>query len=227
MTTTIIGSNNSMSFLRQHALFDPEQQTSNITIIGAGSTGSFIALTLAKLGFNHIDVFDNDVVDNHNLPNQFYRVQDIGKPKVIALQQIIEHFTGITINANNSFVENVNTTLEVMPNMIVVLALDKLETRKMLVEQLKGWPIKIVDPRMGGEGWQVHVVDFSNTDEYDRYYQTLLGTPKHLPCGAQSIIYTILNVSSEVARIIKNIDTNQQTPKVVKREMNKYLFLAN
>ena len=42
-----------------------------VTVIGAGATGSFITLALAKMGVRHITVYDDDTVEEHNLPNQF------------------------------------------------------------------------------------------------------------------------------------------------------------
>ena len=71
-----------MKFTRQERIFNPNNQLSKITIIGVGCTGSFITLNLAKLGFNNINIIDFDKVEEENIPNQFYREKDIGKPKV-------------------------------------------------------------------------------------------------------------------------------------------------
>ena len=47
---------------------------STINIYGAGSIGSYTALTLAKLGFKNIAVFDNGFVDEENIAPQFYEL---------------------------------------------------------------------------------------------------------------------------------------------------------
>lgn len=216
-----------MDFKRQNKIFDPSKQQSNITIIGVGSIGSFITLTLAKLGFNKIHVFDKDIVEEHNLPNQFYRHSDIGKPKVVALKEMVKDFTGVDIIAHDEFIEDPINQISIDGNMIIVYALDSIKVRKDITDKLIDYPLlTLIDARMGGEGWQIHVVDFSVDEERERYYQTLLGKPKHLPCGAKSIIYTILSVSSEVARIVKQIDMDEPTAKVIKREMNNYRFIS-
>ena len=92
---------NETRFHRQLDLLDLKLSSTPITIIGAGATGSFTALTLAKMGFSELTVFDFDTVEEHNLPNQFYRTSDLGKPKVLALQEIIRDFEGIEIKARN------------------------------------------------------------------------------------------------------------------------------
>lgn len=214
-----------MDFKRQKQFFNPIKQTSHITVIGAGSIGSFISLTLAKLGFNQITVFDGDIVEEHNLPNQFYRITDVNKPKVEALQEIVHQFTGTTITCHNKFVENVMEQIQVEQDMIIIFALDSLDVRKKLALQLEMYPAVIVDPRMGGEGWSIFVTHIEDETEYKEYLQTLNGTPSKLPCGAQSIIYTILNVSSEVARIVKQLEKKEPTKNIIKREMNNYLFI--
>ena len=54
------------SFSRQINIFNPFDTRIKITLFGCGSGGSFIALTLAKLGFNFIDVYDFDTVEEVN-----------------------------------------------------------------------------------------------------------------------------------------------------------------
>src|SRR5207244_2270936 len=73
-------------FWRQLDLLPLERLDVPVTVIGAGAVGSFVTLTLAKMGLRDLTVFDDDVVDVHNLPNQFYRLTDLGRPKVEALQ---------------------------------------------------------------------------------------------------------------------------------------------
>ena len=62
-----------MDFSRQYRIYNPEKSNLDITIIGAGSTGSFTALNLAKMGIKKIKGIDFDIVEAHNLPNQFFR----------------------------------------------------------------------------------------------------------------------------------------------------------
>jgi len=94
-----------MDFIRQIELLDPKQiENKSITLVGAGATGSYVALQLAQLGWGDsvrgqgvLKVFDADVIEEHNLCNQAYEIAQIGKPKVEALQELIKRKCGLFI----------------------------------------------------------------------------------------------------------------------------------
>jgi tRNA A37 threonylcarbamoyladenosine dehydratase len=81
-----------MDFHRQLDVVDvPRLSQIAITVIGAGAVGSCTVLALAKSGAERIVVYDDDVIEAPNLPNQWYRLADVGRPKVIALQRRCPH----------------------------------------------------------------------------------------------------------------------------------------
>lgn len=92
---------------RQLGFFAPTELKKKIHIVGIGATGSHIADTLACMGIKDIVAYDFDVVENHNLPNQIYNLNDIGKPKVVALQQHIKQKMGWDIEIRNEKVEKI------------------------------------------------------------------------------------------------------------------------
>ena len=51
--------------VRQLDILPPEQTITPITIIGAGAIGSFVALSLAKMGFDDITVYDFDKIESY------------------------------------------------------------------------------------------------------------------------------------------------------------------
>jgi sulfur carrier protein ThiS adenylyltransferase len=57
-----------------------------IGIGGAGGLGSNIANILVRCGFRNIEIFDLDTVQASNLNRQIFNIDDIGKPKVLALK---------------------------------------------------------------------------------------------------------------------------------------------
>lgn len=59
-------------FSRQVNIFKPEEFKTPIQIIGAGATGSWVALSLAKMGIENMTIYDFDEVGMHNLPNQCF-----------------------------------------------------------------------------------------------------------------------------------------------------------
>jgi len=214
-----------MDFTRQTRIFDPDKQKHNIKVFGVGSTGSFITLTLAKMGFKNISVYDFDVVEGHNIPNQFYREQDINKLKVEALKEIIKDFTNEEIQTNNLKIEE-NSDLDFDLNSIFVLCVDNMETRKLIYNKIKEYPIKLIDTRFGSEGFSIYSVDLSKEEDKTLFEKSLNLEIKPTLCGEKSVIYTILSLSSEVTNIIKKIDKQEGSPKILKRELKTYRFIG-
>ena len=97
-----------------------------INVIGAGAIGSMTTLILAKMGFNNIVVYDDDIIDRVNMNNQFYRFKDIGTNKVDALKEIIKDFTNVDILSLPILWEN--TALK----GIVICAVDSMKARKSI-----------------------------------------------------------------------------------------------
>ncbi len=64
----------------------PEQlaliQSKKVGIGGAGGLGSNCAMMLARSGFKHLEIIDQDVIDASNLNRQQYFTAEIGLPKV-------------------------------------------------------------------------------------------------------------------------------------------------
>lgn len=68
--------------------------------MGAGSVASYETLALAKAGVFDITVYDDDVIESHNVPMSLYRECDVGRRKVDALAERIHYETGITIKTH-------------------------------------------------------------------------------------------------------------------------------
>ena len=124
---------NKIDFIRQQQVLNPvEFNLTNyrIDVIGAGATGSYVVFQLAKMGIKNIHVWDKDVVEPHNLPNQLYGINDIGKFKNDALKDICKNICGIEINTHNEFVDKNTKNL----GEIVFLLTDTMKSRKEIVE---------------------------------------------------------------------------------------------
>src|SRR5690348_12932263 len=110
--------------LRQLDLLPLEKLDVPVTVIGAGAVGSFTVLTLAKMGLSRITAWDDDVVDEHNLPNQFFRLEDVGRPKVEALAALVRSFEGVDIDVHGVRFESGSL------QGIVVAAVDSMASRR-------------------------------------------------------------------------------------------------
>ena len=77
-------------FSRQADLVPQQKLTTlPITVIGVGAVGRQVALQLAAIGARHLQLFDFDAVEPTNITTQGYESSDLGKPKVLAMQQAI------------------------------------------------------------------------------------------------------------------------------------------
>jgi len=214
-----------MDFTSQNTIYNPEGQRLNIVVIGCGSTGSFLSLTLAKMGLNRIKVIDFDKVEAKNIPNQFFRTQDIGKFKVDALKEIIKDFTDTEIQTENIKIDE-NYGFDFDLNTIFILCVDNMESREFIYRAIKDFPIKIIDTRFGSEGFSIHVVDLGKEEDREKYEKSLKLEIKDTPCGEKGVIYSILSLASEVCNIVKKIDREESFVKILKREMKTYRFIS-
>ncbi|HEY9787019.1 MAG TPA: ThiF family adenylyltransferase [Candidatus Obscuribacterales bacterium] len=127
-----------------------------IDVIGAGATGSRIVLSLAKLGLENIHVWDFDVVEAHNIANQVYSLEDVGKLKVDALEAIVKEQTGLSIHKH---AERVDGTQQL--GDVVFLLVDTMAARKEI--WTKGIRYKMrtklmIETRMGVDEGRVYTV---------------------------------------------------------------------
>jgi len=215
-------------FNNQEGIFNPHSQRLKLTIIGVGSSGSFIALTLAKMGFKNITIQDFDIVELHNIPNQFYRMKDIGQLKVVALSNIIKEFTDVDVIYNTNKVdESTNSFLDLSLDRLYIICVDNVETRRFIYSQLKDSPLTIIDGGLGGEEFHTQVFKMDNP-EHQKIYEEYLKTPgKDTPCGMQNIIYTILSEAAEICNIVKRIDKKEIIPEQIRRDMRSYRILTS
>lgn len=213
-----------LNYSRQEELFDPVTQKFKIIVLGAGSLGSFITLNLAKLGFNDISVYDYDYVEGHNIPNQFFKISDIGKSKVDALKEMIKEFADVDIGALNQKVTK-DTVFPTDLNILYILTFDSLKERKMIFDKLKDVKCEVIDARSGGEEYDIQVTDTFNEEELERWRKSFDITPTKLPCGARAIIYTVLSVVSEVCNIAKKMSNGEDYPRRIMRNMKQYSIL--
>jgi molybdopterin/thiamine biosynthesis adenylyltransferase len=191
--------------VRRHAeLFDPYTFDTPVTIIGAGATGSWLALALAKLGITNITIYDFDIVEEHNVANQAYGREDIGIPKVEALESaLVWHSDYRPIVKNAKFI---NQRLQ----GIVFCMVDSMAVRKQIWEnsvKMKSAVKLFVEPRMGLNEARVYNVDPMNMEHIRRYEDCWYSDEEAevSACGtSQTVISTALATASWCSRQLIN-----------------------
>jgi len=189
---------------RHKELFNPYYFHTPITIIGAGATGSWLTLALAKLGIEDITIWDFDTVEEHNIANQAFELQDIGKSKVEAIKELVKINTNIEINTYN--IRFTNQRLA----GIIFLMVDSMEERKKIWEnsiKMKFAVDLLIEPRMGldvGRIYNVEPVNLTHIKKYeDTYYNDDVAEVS--ACGAsKTVISTALGIVSWCVRQLIN-----------------------
>lgn len=183
-----------------------------ITVIGAGAIGSFAVLSLVKMGFENVMVYDFDEVSVENMNCQWFRFSDIGKKKVVALKDLIKDFTKAEIDISTE--RFVNQPL----HGIVITAVDSMEARKVIWEQIKqSSTVKfLVDPRMASEYALTYVMDPSDAKDRETYEKVLYTDAEAIEerCTAKSTMYTATMIAGYVAKMVKDIVTKGKYARV-------------
>ena len=224
------------SYARQEGIIAPDVLSrAKISIIGVGSAGSFITLALAKLGVRSIEVFDNDIVSDTNIPAQFYRIKDIGKPKVVALQELVKEFEDVDIVAHNERYNGQEL------GGIVISAVDSLSARVFIWSQIKEMglahlpgregPSHYVDTRMGGLTFRIYPVCLFNEPSYARYDKIVMN-PKakdnlmKIRCTERSIVFNILVLAGITADIVVKILKEEPVPSQVIMDLKNLMLVT-
>ncbi len=121
-----------MDLSKSYDFFQPEKDNAKIHIVGCGSVGSTIAENLARCGVKNMVLYDFDTVEAHNIVNQMFRQQDVGRPKVEALKDILTDIN-----------PELSDTVELKPDGwkgklmsgYIFLCVDSIELRREIVEK--------------------------------------------------------------------------------------------
>lgn len=193
-------------YTRQRDWFDPDKTAAAVTIVGCGGIGSFTAFALAKLGVQRLDLVDFDTVDEHNVPNQLFTTFQIGHPKTEALWLSLHDYAGVDATLHNQRLQD-----GVPLNDIVISALDSMEARADLWEQVKyKLACKLfIDARLGGENIVVYALNPCVPSEIAGYEATLHSDEEglELPCTGRSIIDVGFSVASLITRQVRRFYT--------------------
>ena len=213
------------NFLRQKDIFDPfgtEQQP--ITVIGVGGIGSPCVLTLAKTGFQNITVIDYDKVEPHNLPNQFYRTKDVGKPKVEALKQIVSDLTDVKLNTRK---EKFSETTPCQG--IVISGVDTMTDRSNIWKTLstKENVSLYIDARMGGQVVCIYTINPRIEEEQKWYEETLYSDENAFkePCTARAIMYATMVCAGLITAQVAKFSNGEQPKKMLTMCLKTMTFL--
>jgi len=135
-----------------------------ISVIGCGGTGSYVVTQLAKLAVAlyetrkidlSVTVYDNDVVEAHNVGRQLFSPSDIGRNKAEVIIERVNRFYGFNWESKNEKIS------ESPKNNIVITCVDNVKTRKLIKKR--------AHPMFTDHRSQFYWLDFGNSKDYGQY----------------------------------------------------------
>jgi len=195
-----------MDFTRQLDIFNPEKHGRvPISLIGAGSVGSMVAILVAKVGFTNIEVWDGDKVEPHNLPNQFFMIDSLKKKKVDALSSLVNLMTGVKLKTHAEKYKDQPL------RGIIITALDSMDARKIVFEQFldQATTLALIDPRMGGLDYRVYTI---KPEQYDLWTWYPDDESVQERCTEKSIIFNVAAIASLVVSSACKVASDQPYP---------------
>ncbi len=215
-----------MEFMRQLDMVRPEALETPVHLVGCGGIGSFAALALGKLGCSNVHLYDDDRVEEHNVPNQLFRLTDVGRPKVEVLAEILEAFTGIRARRHLRRLDGERL------QGIVVSGVDSMVTRKTLwvkcVRHRAGIPLYL-DGRLGAEVCRLYAIRPADPDDVRCYEGSLYEDSQTVPlsCTAGAIIYTGFAMASLMADQVKKFATGELGPREILYDLKTMTLVAS
>lgn len=160
-----------MDYSRQKEVFDPTQFKLPVHVVGCGATGSWVAMLLAKLGVADIHLWDFDIVEEHNIPNQLFMLNDVGCPKASSTSRNCEAATGTL-----PFCTMEAVTGDTPLTGVVFILTDTMKSRSDIYKKaLKNNPHipLVIETRMGTESGRVYAFNPCDKKQTNAYAATL------------------------------------------------------
>jgi sulfur carrier protein ThiS adenylyltransferase len=180
--------------IRQREIVPPGKLAGcHVVVVGVGAIGRQVALQLAAVGAQSLELFDHDTVSVENLAPQAYWPQDLGRPKVDATAEVCRLIhPDIKLVANPTrFRRSFGRSLgEAGKDFAVFCCVDSITARGMVWEAMKDRARFFADGRMSAEVIRVLATDHSTGKAY--YPTTLFSEEQALvgSCTAKSTVYT-------------------------------------
>ena len=203
-------------YWRQLDVFNPEAFTTDVHIIGVGATGSWIAYILAKMGVAKIHVWDFDQVEAHNLPNQIFGRQDVGRNKVDALRDRLDADCGTVVIPH---CERVDGSQKL--SGIIYLCIDGvMSNRKKVWEKAIKLQLGVklmVETRLGAELGIIHTVRPMNRADIRGFEASMHGDDEgeESACTYRAIATTVSVVAGLAAHKLIKLAAGEDMAPVV------------
>lgn len=203
-----------VSFLRHAGWFGPEKAGNNVlNIIGVGATGSHIGYMAAKMGWHNFRIWDADLVESHNLPNQIYELEDIGTKKVDAFERMLKAFNPKIKVEKHDYFFNSEEHKELLSGPLV-LTVDTMSARKDIFKAFSlNWKVnKVFETRLGFDYGELNIIDNMNFDSLSEWESMLFSDEdaQEAPCNLRICTTLVALISSYTVHKICHLMTEEE-----------------
>lgn len=202
----MVDETNTNVYSRQESLEINRAQT--VAIVGCGGIGMWVAYFLALAGVEKLELFDGDSVDVHNLNRLPLTETDIGKPKTVALAELLRrHRPNVEVIARTALNPEMPGHKEAISNSTwVVCCTDSLKTRRMTYELSVGFCVNYIE--CGAEGDAATVTfspaDFATDEEENPGYRSVPVFVGPCTLAASIAAYYVLKYSATYGGVTFN-----------------------
>lgn len=121
-----------MNLSKVQEFFDYSRNRVPVHVIGCGAIGSTLCDQLARIGVTNFHLYDFDFVEPHNISNQNFTTQDIGKEKVKVCAELI-----MSINEDAHVIiheEGLKEPYIIPEGGLICLCVDNIELRRDILK---------------------------------------------------------------------------------------------
>lgn len=212
------------SYMRQLDVINPND-IPPITVIGNGAIGTGVAIILTKLGASNITLIDGDDVDVHNVSNQYFAGDAVGRNKADALYNEVMRIAPMGIKPYVMTIPEFLTeeNKERINTEYVIMCVDGLDTRQDVFNWLQSIPrVKwVFDTRMGAESYEVYTINMESEDDIMQYAESFGVSVAEAPCTSRSVIYTVMRCASLCVRYVKGIIKKEKVPLMYREDLTR------
>ena len=203
------------------AIWYEKIQEKVIILAGVGGIGSYVGFLLARMKPKALYIYDNDIVEEVNMSGQLYGQQDLGRPKVTALANMVRNYA----NYGSIFAVNERFTNDSKATDIMICGFDNMEARSTFFrkwmnhvynkpEEERGNCL-FIDGRLAAEEFQVLCI--KGDDEYNitRYRNEFLFSDREADetiCSYKQTTFCANMIASYMVNLFVNFCANQCEP---------------
>jgi len=194
----------------------------DITLVGLGSIGSWLALNLSRNGNHNIYAYEFDTFETKNLSGQFVQTKQVGKTKFDATKENLLTFS----NFKNIF-DMGKFEEDSLVNDVVMVGPDSIEVRKLVFNQWLQNPNRKVylDGRMDFENFEIYCITPENEEFYKQSLFNSNGNSSKI-CSLSSTTHVAMTIGALMTGLLNNflVSEDRVLPKYIKFNYITFIF---